>query len=485
MTETLGPELLTSLVAGGWTSPGGDTYPLRNPATGAEIATVTRASTGDVDQAVTGANDAFARLRHAPLRDRVAWCEATAEVIESRADDLAIDLVAEHGKPLAEGRAEIGMGIRGFRLAAESARRLDGYMPPTDDPNKRVMVIRQPRGVWALATPWNFPFNIPIEYLGPALATASPFVWKPAPTTARIAVRLAECMLEAGVPAGMVNLILTDEVPVAAHVTAHPGVAAVGLTGGAKTGQAVAQAAWDKHLLLELGGNGPMIVCDDADMDVVVPAVAASTFTNAGQVCSAAGRILAAEGVADHLAQGVGELANDVVVGAPDAPDTRMGPVHAGSVATMVERHVADAVDRGASVVTGGSRIDTMPTELFYEPTVLDRVPLEATINREETFGPVAPITRVAGDDAIIEAANRSSYGLVATVFTQSLPRAFRLAEALESGTVIVNDQSNYWELQLPFGGWQGKDSGRGRVGGRHALEEFTQLKTISLDING
>jgi succinate-semialdehyde dehydrogenase/glutarate-semialdehyde dehydrogenase len=475
-------EALCSRIAGAWRA-GEHAFPVCSPATGKTLATVARATADDVDRAVTAAAAAYRARRHAPLADRVGWCVAIAERIEARAEWLAAELAEEHGKTLGEAAGEVAAGARGFRLAGGEAERLNGYIPPVEDPYKRVQVIRQPIGVWALLTPWNFPFNIPIEYLGPAVATASPIVWKPGPTTSRIAVRLVETMLEAGLPEELLQLVLSDEIAVAQRLVTHPEVRAVGLTGGSATGRAVAQAAWDKHLLLELGGNGPVIVCDDADLDTAVPAVAASAFMNAGQVCSAAGRVFVSPKVADDVVAGVADLARGIVVGGPTEPDVSMGPVHLEAVAATMDRHVAEATGLGARVVCGGARIDGRSSRLHYAPTVLDGVPLGSLIDREETFGPLAAFVRVEDDDAMIAAANASPTGLVAAVFTQSLRRAHRYAEHLQCGSVVINDTSNYWELHLPFGGWAGKQSGRGRLGGRHTLEQFTQTKTVSFDI--
>ena len=478
MTETL-----SSVIAAAGHG-GADVFELRSPASGKLLAHVRGAGRETVDAAVSAARDAFATTRWAGLTERVGWCARAAAAIEARADGLAADLAEEQGKPLHEAAGEIAAGARGFRLAAEAARGLDGYSPPVEDAAKRVVVIRQPRGVWAVLTPWNFPFNIPIEYLGPAVATGSPVIWKPAPTCARIASRLVDLLHGAGVPPGLVNLVLTDDVVVAQGLVTHQGVDAVGLTGGTRTGEAVARAAWDKHLLLELGGNGPVIVLDDADMDRASAAVASAAFTNAGQVCSAAGRVLVAEAVADELADGLTRSAGAIVLGAPDRQGVTMGPVHTEAVAATMDRHIADALAHGATVRAGGRRAAGHPTELFYEPTVLDDVPRTADVAREETFGPIAPLVRSSSDEELLEMANASEHGLVAAVFTRSLQRAWHFAERLESGSVVVNDTSNYWELHLPFGGRGGRASGRGRVGGRHTLEEFTELKTISFDIS-
>ena len=478
MTETL------SSVVAGRRHDGGDPFEVRSPASGELLADVQAAGPETVDQAVRAARETFVTTRWAGLAERVGWCERVAAAIDERADTLAAELAEEQGKPLHEAAGEVVAGARGFRLAAEAARGLDGYSPQVEDPAKRVVVIRQPRGVWAVLTPWNFPFNIPIEYLGPAVATGSPVIWKPAPTCARIASRLVDLMRDAGVPPGLVSLVLTDDVAVAQGLVTHQGVDAVGLTGGTRTGEAVARAAWDKHLLLELGGNGPVIVLDDADMERASAAVASSAFTNAGQVCSAAGRVLVAATVADELADALACSAEGVVLGAPGHPGVTMGPVHTEAVAATMDRHIADAIDRGATVRAGGRRSAGHPTELFYEPTVLDDVPATAQVATEETFGPIAPLVRSSSDEELLQVANASEHGLVAAVFTQSLRRAWHFAERLESGSVVVNDTSNYWELHLPFGGRAGRGSGRGRLGGRHTLEEFTEMKTISFDVS-
>src|ERR671916_121911 len=341
-----------------------ETFELRSPASGELLANVERASPEIVDAAVESARERFASTRWAGLAERVAWCERTAALIDQRAETLAAELAEEQGKPLGEAAAEVAAGARGFRLAAEAARGLDGYSPPVEDAAKRVLVIRQPRGVWAVLTPWNFPFNIPIEYLGPAVATGSPAIWKPAPTCARIAARLVSLLAEAGVPPGLVNLVLTDEVSVAQHLVTHRGVDAVGLTGGSRTGESVARAAWDKHLLLELGGNGPVIVLDDADLERTCAAVAASAFTNAGQVCSAAGRVLVDERAADALADGLAEVAGGIVLGPPAGDGVTMGPVHTEAVAATMDRHIADALDHGATIRAGGGRAPGHPTPL-------------------------------------------------------------------------------------------------------------------------
>jgi succinate-semialdehyde dehydrogenase/glutarate-semialdehyde dehydrogenase len=394
-----------------------------------------------------------------------------------------MSLTMEHGKPLAEAEGEVASASLGFSLAAQEARRLKGETIPVDDPNKRHMTIRRPIGVWAIQTTWNFPINIPVEYLGPAIATGNAVVWKPAPTTSRIGVLLAECILEAGVPPGLVNVLTGPSVEMAEALVTHPQAIGVGFTGSSVVGNLIAKSAVGKHLILELGGNGPVIVLNDADMERTAEAVSSAAFWNAGQSCAAAERILCEPGAYDGLVEGLTAQARKVSVGKPWEESTTMGPVHNEATAQKMDQHVADAASNGARIAFGGERVPGMPTDLYYQPTVLEGVSADALLQEEETFGPIAPVTRVEGDEQILEVAERSRLGLSSAIFTTDIARALRLAERIETGQVAINDTSNYWELHLPFGGWPGRNSGMGRVGGRYALEAMTSIRSISIDI--
>ena len=459
------------------------TYRITSPATGAEIAEVASSGARDVDLAMQSAADAFAKHRSATFYERAAWCDRVAEVILSRQTELAMSLTMEHGKPLAEAEGEVASAALGFSLAAQEARRLKGETIPVDDPNKRHMTIRRPMGVWAIQTTWNFPINIPVEYLGPAIATGNAVVWKPAPTTSRIGVLLAECILEAGVPPGLVNVLTGPSVEMAEALVTHPQAIGVGFTGSSVVGNLIAKSAAGKHLILELGGNGPVIVLNDADMERTAEAVSSAAFWNAGQSCAAAERILAEPGAYDGLVEGLTAQARKVSVGKPWEESTTMGPVHNEATAQKMDQHVADAASNGARIAFGGERVPGMPTDLYYQPTVLEGVSADSLLQEEETFGPVAPVTRVEGDEQILEVAERSRLGLSSAIFTTDIARALRLAERIETGQVAINDTSNYWELHLPFGGWPGRNSGMGRVGGRYALEAMTSIRSISIDI--
>jgi acyl-CoA reductase-like NAD-dependent aldehyde dehydrogenase len=474
------------LIGGEWSDPiDGTTTELISPVTGQPVADVAVAGPGDVERTVARAAEAFERHRWRTPFERAREMERVADVIDRRGDELAADLVLEHGKPIAEALGEVASAASGFRLAAAEARRLTGDTIPVEDARKRVMTFRQPRGVVVAITPWNFPINIPVEYVGPALASGNAVILKPAPSTAGIAALLADCIVEAGVPEGLFSLLTGPSVEMASALVQHPDVVVVGFTGSSAVGATIARLAAGKELVMELGGNGPIIVLDDADRDRAIAAIGSAAFFNAGQSCAAAERILASASVHDWLVEGLVDVARTIRLGDPTEAGTTMGPVNNEGVAAKMDAHVADARGRGASVAFGGQRRAGLPTDLYYEPTVLGRVPDGAAVTREETFGPIAPVSAMADDRALLAAANASSLGLSSAVFTKDLDRAFWFAERLQTGQVTVNDTSNYWELHLPFGGWAGKASGRGRVGGRHIFDAMTQIRSVAFDVGG
>ncbi|MER7923028.1 aldehyde dehydrogenase family protein [Streptomyces sp. NPDC096057] len=472
---------LSSWIAGKWSTSGG-TFDVHSPATGSVIDRLRSAGSADVDAAAAAARQTFERYRATPAPVRAGWCLSASAAVLAHEDRLARELSAEHGKPVADALAEVRSAANGFRMAAGVVLGDPGESPSVADAAKRITVRREPLGVWAVITPWNFPLNIPVEYIGPALSTGNAVVWKPAPTTARIAALFREVLLEADFPQDLLQLVVTDELTVAQHLTAHPMVSAIGFTGGTAAGEAIGRANAGKHLLLELGGNTAIVVLDDADLDAAADAIAASAFWNAGQVCSAAGKVLVARPLHDALAERVADRAREAVLGDPLEPATTQGPLHLTASVERIQAHVDDACSRGARLLTGGA-VDARLGGGFYLPTVLADVPEDAAAFREETFGPVASFSAYDTEEELIAAANAGSYGLVAAVHTRSASRAFRVSEALEAGLVVVNDSSNYWELNLPFGGAHGRRSGRGRLGGRFALSEFTQVKAIAIDI--
>lgn len=416
--------------------------------------------------------------------ERCRLTHRVADAIEARRTEIAHDLSLEHGKPLQrEALPEIDTAIGMFRDAAESARRLETPVVPSADPAKRVIVIRQPRGVYGILTPWNFPAAIPSEYLSAGLATGNAMVWKPSELTPLTAANLAACFVEADVPAGALNLLFGDPAELGHGIAAHPGIVGVGLTGGSATGAKVARAAAGKAQLLELGGNCPVLVFEDAAIEDVVAKLGSGCFANAGQICDSVERVLVHPAVHDEIVDGLVTSASQLRLGTPFEEATSLGPVIAESGAARIDAHLADAVDHGARVVHGGGRSEGFPTRLYYEPTVVTGVRAGMVIEREETFGPVAAVTAVDDEAAAIEMANASPTGLVGAVFTRDIGRAMRVAEALQVGMVNINETTTYWQPHTPFGGFSGSTSGLGRLGGRWTLEEMTQLKTINLDI--
>jgi len=341
-----------------------------------------------------------------------------------------------------------------------------------------------PRGVYAVITPWNWPLTMATELIAPALAGGNTVVWTPASSTSVISVALMECIAEADLPPGAVNLVTGPGAEVGDEVAGHPLVDGVGFVGSTATGGSVARRAAGKHVMLELGGNGPMIVFGDANIEHAIEGAIVGCYLCAGQSCTAGERILVEESAHDAFVAGLEQAAKKLRLGDPFAPDTTLGPLNNEGVATKMDNHIADAVGSGAKVVLGGKRAEGFPTSLYYEATILDDVKPDMLVSREETFGPIAPVIKFRGEAEALALANDSPYGLLGAVYTRDLSRALRMADKLETGWVNINESSNYWEAHLPFGGRAGKRSGIGRVGGRFALEQMTDLKTVVIEID-
>jgi acyl-CoA reductase-like NAD-dependent aldehyde dehydrogenase len=357
-------------------------------------------------------------------------------------------------------------------------------MPPSIDADHRVLVYRVPRGVVGVITPWNWPYTMPAEIVAPALAAGDAVVWVPAPTTSVCAVKLAECLAEADFPPGLFNMVTGPGPVVGDEVAANPGTQAIGFIGSIATGHRVAERAAGKELLLEMGGNGPMVVLEDADVDAAVTATLEACFLNAGQSCTAGERLLVHERVRDDFLSGLTtSTEREIRLGDPFDDETTLGPLNNDRTAEKTEHHVTDAAERGAAIVVGGHRAPSLGSPLFYEATVLDGVTEEMEVAREETFGPVVPIIPITGEDQALEIANSLPYGLLTSVFTGDLRRGLRFAEAARAGWVNVNQGTNYWESHLPFGGGSGSRSGVGRVGGRFSMERLTELKTVVVNL--
>jgi succinate-semialdehyde dehydrogenase/glutarate-semialdehyde dehydrogenase len=452
-----------------------------SPATGETIGVLPRSTRETAQRAIAAARAATRGWAETPVWTRAETCMAIADAIEAARDRLLRILSLEQGKPTAEAGYEVGAAASGFRLAAELVKQLGGETIPTRDPSKTVLTLRQPRGVYAVVTPWNFPVNIPVEYLGPAIATGNAVVWVPAPTTSLCAVELMRCLIAGGLPPGVVNLVIGEGAVVGDEIVSNPGTDGIGFTGSSVTGRRIAERGAGKPMLLEQGGNGPVVVFDDCDLDKAAAATARGCFFNAGQVCAASERILVQRGVARVFAEKLAAIAATQVLGDPRAEGTTMGPLNNPAVAQKTREHVADAVQGGAEVLAGGKPRPDLGSPLYFEPTVLFGVKPSMRINREETFGPVAPIIVFDTEEEALAVALENDYGLTSSVFTRDLSRALRFGKAVPAGIVVINDAPTYWELHIPFGGGIGKRSGVGRLGGRHTLEAMTEIKTIAI----
>jgi succinate-semialdehyde dehydrogenase/glutarate-semialdehyde dehydrogenase len=347
-----------------------------------------------------------------------------------------------------------------------------------------MFTFRAPVGVWGAITPWNFPLMIRCEFVGPALATGNAVVAKPPEFTPLACLALGELLTEAGVPAGLVS-ILPAPGDVGEALVRHRGVDAVGFVGSSATGERIVRAMGLKRSIMEMSGNGPVVVCADADLRAAAEAATYGAYWNAGQVCCASERVIVDAAVHDDFVAECAAAAERAVrLGDPFDPATTMGPLCNEPTAAKMDRHVADAVDRGAAVLLGGGRAEGFPTDLYYRYTLLDGVPPDALAAREESFGPLLPIMAADGDDAMLRLANDTDLGLQAAVFTRSLRRAFRYGEQLRAGSVVVNDSTDYFEGAQPFGGAAGSRTGWGRVGGLAQLRDMTDLRTVILTLD-
>ena len=471
-------------LVGGRRRRGRGAQPLRvvEPATGETLAEIDTASLADVDEAVAAANQAAPEMERLSFFERAGLlCEA-ADHLEAAAAPLAQQLARESGKPLgAEAVDELAESAEIFRLAAEEIKRLETHVLPSVDPNKRVFTYRKPNGVYALITPWNFPMNIPAELLAAALAAGNPAVIKPSENAPLSALALAEAVGAAGFPPGAVSVVM-GRGDVGRALASHHGVHGIGFVGSQATAAAIVGAAGMKRTIIEASGNGPQVVFDDADLEAAADAAIFGAHFVAGQCCVATERLLVHDSVHGELVDLLVDRARAVTLGDPLDDATLMGPLNNEVVAARMDAHVADAAARGARVLEGGQRQQDRPTDLYYELTVIDDVTPDMDVFRHETFGPVIPVTRFGSDDEAFALANDSDLGLQASVFTASLGRAYRAIDELRTGTVLINEDTAFWEQHPPFGGASRTGTGWGRIGGKYTILDMTDLRTAIID---
>lgn len=470
-------------VGGKWSDGHADTaIEVTSPATGAVLGSIPTAAPADVDAAVAAARAAAPLLERMTPFERAGLCENLAALIERDKHDLARSLTLEQGKPLAEeALPEIEEAAENFALAAEEGRRLETAVLPSAEPSKKVFTFRKPVGVYAIVSPWNFPAAIPAELIGPAVAGGNPCILKPSEYTPLIAARLVELAEEAGWPPGVISL-LPGGGDVGRALVGHGGVDGIGFVGSADTAEAIVRAAGLKRTLLEASGNGPQIVLDDAEVAAAAAAAVYGARFVSGQCCVATERVLCQRGVHDEFVSHVLAEADAIALGDPLDAATTMGPLNNAAVAAKMDRHLADAAERGVELLRAGGRSSGFPTELYYSMAVADGVGTDTLLFREESFGPVVPITVFDTDDEAVALANDTDLGLQAAVFTSSLSRAFRFVDEVRAGTVVVNDSTASWETHPPFGGAAGTRTGWGRIGGKYTLMDMTDLRTAVVD---
>ncbi|MBW4050267.1 MAG: NAD-dependent succinate-semialdehyde dehydrogenase [Proteobacteria bacterium] len=465
------------LIGGDWVDAAqGATLAVHNPATGAALGTVPDMAAAETRRAIEAAAGALPQWAARSARERAIVLRRWFELMLAHQSDLAILMTAEQGKPLAEARGEIAFAAAFIEWFSEEARRVYGDIIPGHAADKRIMVLRQPIGVVAAITPWNFPAAMIARKAGAALAAGCTFVCKPAPQTPFSALALAELACRAGVPPGVFNVVTGDAAAIGGEMTSSPLVRKITFTGSTAVGKRLmAQSASTlKKLSLELGGNAPFIVFDDADIDAAVQGAMAGKYRNTGQTCVCPNRFLIQNGVYEEFARKLKAAVEQLRVGDGLAGPTDQGPLIDAKAMGKVERHLSDATAKGAKVITGGKRHALGGT--FFEPTVITDATTDMCIAREETFGPVAPLFRFASEAEAIALANATEFGLASYLYTRDLARSWRVSEALECGMVALNTGLFSTEV-APFGGV--KESGIGREGSKYGILDYTELKYV------
>jgi len=476
-------------IGGEWRPPAGGTYAaVIDPSTGQTVGEAPIASADEARAAVEAAAAVEESWGATPGHVRAKILRAAAARLRDDRETVARLIASEVGKPIGESRLEVDRAVGVFELAAEEIRHLggesfpaDAYERPAGNEKRFLFTVRDPIGVVVAIGPFNFPLNLLSHKVAPALAAGNPVVAKPTSAAPFTALRLAEHLAAAGLPAGVLNVVVGPGRTVGDTLVEHPRTRLVTFTGSTEVGKAIAEKAGRhaKRVILEMGGMDPFVVLDDAALDVAVPAAIRGAFGYSGQVCTASKRILVQDSIAEKFARSLAERANALRVGPALDDTTEVGPLIDAAAVARMEELVSDARARSAKLLAGGSRPSTGPGN-FYRPTVLDEVPEDARVAREEPFGPIAPVLRFHDLEDAVRIANSTPYGLQAAVYTRDLARGFSLAKRIRAGGVHLNDPTNLRWDALPFGGV--KESGLGREGLRYAMEEMTEVKLISVN---
>ncbi|EBB8132709.1 NADP-dependent succinate-semialdehyde dehydrogenase I [Salmonella enterica] len=459
---------------------GGDVIPVSNPANGKPLGNVPKMGAEETRDAINAANRALPAWRALTAKERANILRRWFNLMIEHQDDLARLMTLEQGKPLAEAKGEISYAASFIEWFAEEGKRIYGDTIPGHQADKRLLVIKQPIGVTAAITPWNFPSAMITRKAGPALAAGCTMVLKPASQTPFSALSLAELAQRAGIPAGVFNVVTGSAGDIGGELTSNPLVRKLSFTGSTEIGrQLMEQCAKDiKKVSLELGGNAPFIVFDDADLDKAVEGALASKFRNAGQTCVCANRLYVQDGVYDRFAEKLNQAVNKLAVGDSLQADVAIGPLIDEKAVAKVQEHIADALEKGARVITGGE-VHKLGGN-FFQPTILADVPDNAKVAKEETFGPLAPLFRFSDEADVIKQANDTEFGLATYFYARDLSRVFRVGEALEYGIVGINTGIISNEV-APFGGI--KASGLGREGSKYGIEDYLEIKYMCIGL--
>ncbi|MGB9990380.1 NADP-dependent succinate-semialdehyde dehydrogenase [Pseudoduganella rhizocola] len=468
-------------VNGAWTdADNGENFAVTNPATGEHLGTVPNMGAAETRRAIEAANAAWTAWRKKTAKDRAAVLRKWFDLITENADDLALLMTTEQGKPLAEAKGEVAFGASFIEWFAEEAKRVAGDTLASPWPDRRMIVTKEPIGVCAAITPWNFPLAMITRKAGPALAAGCPMVLKPAEATPFSALALAVLAERAGIPAGVFSVVTGSPKEIGAEMCSNPIVRKLSFTGSTGVGRILMQqcAPTIKKLSLELGGNAPFIVFDDADLDAAVEGAIASKYRNAGQTCVCANRIYVQDGVYDAFAQKFTAAVEKLKVGNGVEQGVTQGPLINEAAVKKVEEHVADALSKGGRLLTGGQRHALGHS--FFQPTVIADVSSQMKVASEETFGPLAPLFRFKTDEEAVALANSTEFGLASYFYSRDVGRIWRVAEGLESGMVGVNTGLISNEV-APFGGV--KQSGLGREGSKYGMDDYLVIKYICLGL--
>ena len=466
-------------IAGQWCDAAdGATLPVNNPATGETLGTVPKMGAAETRRAIEAAGEAFPAWRAKTAKERAGILRRWFELMMENQDDLAVLMTAEQGKPLAESKGEIAYAASFIEWFAEEGKRIYGDTIPTHLPDRRIIVLKEPIGVTVAITPWNFPAAMITRKVGPALAAGCPMVVKPASATPYSALALAELAERAGIPAGVFSVLTGASGAIGGEMTSNPIVRKLSFTGSTEIGTLLMKqcAGTVKKLSLELGGNAPFIVFDDADLDAAVDGAIVSKYRNTGQTCVCANRFLVQDGVYDAFMKRLAKAVAKLRVGDGLKGETEQGPLIDMAAVEKVEAHIADAVAKGARLVAGGGRHDLGGT--FFEPTILADATPDMMVAREETFGPLAPVFRFETDEQAVRMANDTEFGLAAYFYGRDMGRIWRIAEALEYGILGINTGIISTEV-APFGGV--KESGIGREGSKYGIEDYLEIKYMCL----